>query len=136
MMSPKTGGVHGLHLDSPGKFKITGHVSVILVSPPQSSSNSIVHMHVRNHVAVSTNYSVRLLYSTHFMTRTNEQRVDVCCTYQISQLGVNVHGFRNVSVRFTLWDSFVKKKIPELASSQHIISRGNIFRPDKTPIVE
>lgn len=47
---------------------------------------------------------------------------------------LNEHRLRNVSVRLMSWDSFVK--IPELASSQRIISRGNIFRLDKNAMVE
>lgn len=73
-----------LHLDSPGKFKITGHISVILVSPTQSRSNSIVHKHVHNHLLVSTNYSVKQLHNTHFRKKSNDQCVDICYTYQIS----------------------------------------------------
>lgn len=117
-----------LRFDSAGKFKITGRSSVIPVSPTQSRSNSIVHMHVHNHLLVSTSYSVKQLYNTHFRKKNNGQRVDICYTY-ISDLMI-VSEWIQIQKLFTFWESFVK--IPELASSQRVISKGNIFRLDKT----
>lgn len=98
-----------LGLDSPGKFKITGHFSVllILVLNSQSSSNSIVRQHVHNGLVGSTNYSVKQLYTTHVMKKSNGQCV-ICYTYQVSLLTVNEHRFRNLLVFFKFWDSFVK----------------------------